>query len=173
MENKNIKNYYTNSELNIYPNKKAIFRSTTTAQLSPINTPFYQQNPKRQLKEEDRIVTNEYLDCFNHYNKMQKHLKKGTFRPKSVNRIVNSNAIRESESISKNGNKKEKKLKSDTSDYKYKLTFTEWLSVKNKQMAFINDFIEKLFSSEEICLFLNLSTSLELELFSLFKFFKL
>ena len=146
----NFKKSNSKTNINIHPKQKAIFRSTTTAQLSPINTPFYQQNPKRQLKEEDRIVTNEYLDCFNHYNKMQKHLKKGTFRPKSVNRIVNSNAVRENESLSKNGNKKEKKLKSDTSDYKYKLTFTEWLSVKNKQMAFINDIIKKNKKGEEM-----------------------
>lgn len=146
----NFKKSNSKTNINIHPKQKAIFRSTTTAQLSPINTPFYQQNPKRQLKEEDRIVTNEYLDCFNHYNKMQKHLKKGTFRPKSVNRIVNSNAVRENESLSKNGNKKEKKLKSDTCDYKYKLTFTEWLSVKNKQMAFINDIIKKNKKGEEM-----------------------
>ena len=129
-------------------NKKTFPRSTTAAQLNSINKPFYQCE-KRHLKEEERIVTNEYLYCFNHYNKMQEHLKKGTFRPKSVNRILSYNIIRENESESKNGQKR-KKLKSDTSDYKYKMTFSEWIKVKNKQRAIFKEIIRKRKDEEEI-----------------------
>ena len=147
------KSHFNSSKPNIKtkPNfniKKAFPRSTTTTQLTSINSPYY-QCVKRNLKEEERIVTNELMDCFNHYNKMQEHLKKGTFRPKSVNRIVNSNLIRENEDESKNEEKK-KKLKSDTSDYKYKLTFTDWIKIKNKQRAFFRQIIKKNREKEDI-----------------------
>ncbi len=139
---------------NTLANKKSFFRSTTSAQLTTSNLP-YSQNTKRRLKEEERIVTNELLDCFNHYNKMQKHLKKGTFRPKSVNRILNTKLIQDSNYLdTKNFDKNKKKLKSNTSDYrckyKYKLTFTEWLDVKNKQRVIFNDIIRKQKEEEKI-----------------------
>ena len=129
-------------------NKKTFTRSTTTTQLTSANTPFF-PSTKRKLKEEERIVTNELLDCFNHYNKMQKHLKKGTFRPKSVNRIMNSKIIRENGNESKNLDKNIKIL-SDTSDYKYRLTFTEWITVKNKQREIFNKYLKKKKEEEEI-----------------------
>ena len=129
--------------------KKVFPRSTTTTQLTSSNIPFY-QNTKRHLKEEERIVTNELLDCYNHYIKMEKHLKKGTFRPRSVNRLMNSKNIKEDDNNSKNSKMSKKKLKSDTSKYKYKLSFTEWLSVKNKQMAIFNEIIKKQKEEEDI-----------------------
>ena len=139
---------------NALSNKKTFFRSTTSAQLTSSNVP-YSQNTKRHLKEEERIVTNELLNCFNHYNKMQKHLKKGTFRPKSVNRILNTKLIQDNNYLdSKNNEKNRKKLKSNTSDYKhnykYKLTFTEWLDVKNRQRVIFNDIIKKQKEEEKI-----------------------
>ena len=147
------KTHYNSSKPDIkskpnFNNKKTITRSITNAQLTSINRPYYQCE-KRHLKEEERIVTNEYLDCFNHYNKMQEHLKKGTFRPKSVNRILSSNLIRENENEPKNGQKK-KKLKSDTSYYKYKLTFSEWIKVKNRQRAIFKEIIKKRKEEENI-----------------------
>jgi hypothetical protein len=135
-----------NTNPNIIVNKKTFPRSTTTTQLTSANTP-YCTCTKRRLKEEERIVTNELLDCFNHYNKMQKHLKKGTFRPKSVNRIMNSKAVKERENESKISNIK---ILSDTSEYKYKLTFTEWISVKNKQREIFNKIVKQQKEKEEI-----------------------
>ncbi len=133
-----------NTNPNILVNKKTFPRSTTTSQLTSALSP-YCPSTKRRLKEEERIVTNEILDCFNHYNKMQKYLKKGTFRPKSVNRIVKSKVIKDNVNESKNI----KKL-SDTSEYKYKLTFTEWISVKNKQREIFNKIVKKQKEEEEI-----------------------
>ena len=144
----NSKKTNLNTNPNILFNKKTFPRSTTTTQLTTANTP-YCPSTKRHLKEEERIVTNELLDCFNHYNKMQKHLKKGTFRPKSVNRIINSKIIKDSCNESKNLDKNIKKL-SDTSEYKYKLTFTEWISVKNKQREIFNNIVKKQKEKEEI-----------------------
>ena len=144
--NSKKKNLNTNPD--ILFNKKTFPRSTTTSQLTTANTP-YCPSTKRYLKEEERIVTNELLDCFNHYNKMQKHLKKGTFRPKSVNRIINSKIIKDSGNESKNLDKNIKKL-SDTSEYKYKLTFTEWISVKNKQREIFNNIVKKQKEKEDI-----------------------
>ncbi len=140
-----------NTHPNIVANKKIFARSTTTAQLTSSDYP-YCINTKRRLKQEERIVTNELLDCFNHYNKMQKHLKKGTFRPKSVNRILKSKLMQDNNSNIelKNTEKNRKKLKSDTSDYKYKLTYTEWLDVKNKQRVIFNEIIKKQKEEEKI-----------------------
>jgi len=140
-----------NTHPNMVANKKIFARSTTTAQLTSSDNP-YCINTKRRLKQEERIVTNELLDCFNHYNKMQKHLKKGTFRPKSVNRILKSKLMQDNNSNieSKNNEKNRKKLKSDTSDYKYKLTYTEWLDVKNKQRVIFNEIIKKQKEDEKI-----------------------
>ena len=144
----NSKKENLNTNPNTLFNKKTFPRSTTTTQLTSANTP-YRPSTKRRLKEEERIVTNELLDCFNHYNKMQKHLKKGTFRPKSVNRIINSKIIKDNCNESKNLDKNIKKL-SDTSEYKYKLTFTEWISVKNKQREIFNNIVKKQKEKEEI-----------------------
>ena len=115
--------YSSKTNINTHPNsfasKKTIFRSTTSTQLTTSNIPC-NQNTKRHLKEEERIVTNELMDCFNHYNKMQKHLKKGTFSPKSVNRIIKTNIIEDNNYLAtKNFEKKRKKLKSNSSDYKH------------------------------------------------------
>jgi len=50
----------------------------------------------------------------------------------------------------KNTEKNRKKLKSDTSDYKYKLTFTDWIKIKNKQRAFFRQIIKKNREKEDI-----------------------
>ena len=131
------------SNPNILANKKNFPRSTTTVQLTSGNSQYYKAT-KRILKEEERIVTDELLNCYNHYNKMQQHLKKGTFRPKSVNRIMKSKLIKENENPSKKVN--EKKYKK----YTYKLTFTEWLSVKNKQREIFKEIIKKQKEEDEI-----------------------
>ena len=145
--NTNKINSNTNTNPNILVNKKTFPRSTTTTQLTSSIIPYCPPSTKRRLKEEERIVTNELLDCFNHYNKMQKHLKKGTFRPKSVNRIMMSKAIKDNENESKMSNVR---ILSDTSEYKYKLTFTEWISVKNKQREIFNKIVKKQKEEEEI-----------------------
>ena len=137
-----------NTNPNIKVDKKTFPRSTTTTQLTSSNFPY--KVVKRHLKEEERIVTNELLDCYNHYIKMEKHLKKGTFRPKSVNRIMNSKLIKEDDNNSKISKKPRKKLKSDASKYKYKLSYTEWLNVKNKQKAIFNEIIKKQKEEEKV-----------------------
>lgn len=131
----------TNTNPNLLSNKKSIPRSTTATHLSLVNSTNY-QSPKRFLKEEERIVTNEIMDCYVHYNKMQKHIKKGTFRPKSVNRIITSNLMIDN-------TKKMKKIKTNIINYKYKLTFTEWINIKNKQREIFNEIVKKRKSKEE------------------------
>ena len=87
---------------------------------------------KRFLKEEERIVTNEIMESLNHYNEMQKCVKKGMFRTKSANGLRQSKNDKIDMNI--------KPLKINSGDFKYRLTFGEWLQIKNRQHEIINDF---------------------------------
>ena len=86
---------------------------------------------KRFLKEEERIVTNEIMESLNHYNEMQKCMKKGMFRTKSANGLRYSKNDEEDMNI--------KQVKLNSGDYKYRLSFGEWLQIKKKQYEIINN----------------------------------
>ena len=90
---------------------------------------------KRFLKEEERIVTNEILESLNHYNEMQKCIKKGMFRTKSANGLRHS----KNDDI----DTRIKQLKISSGEFKYRLTFDEWLKIKKKQCEIINDIKNK------------------------------
>ena len=116
--------------------------------ITEVNVP----NKKRHLKEEERIVTNEYLKSFYHYKKMQSYMKNGQFRPKSVTKIKTANITNfnyNSNNINSNREKKgEKKLITDINNssnkrVKCKLTFKEWLKVKDKQKEYFNIILQK------------------------------
>ena len=109
-------------------------------------------NKKRKLKEEERIVTNEYIKSFNYYKKMQSLMEQGKFRPKSVTKIKASNKEIDvvqggvHADVQKKDKKDKKILKTESSNekkIKYKLTFTDWLKVKNKQRECINVILKK------------------------------
>ena len=106
-------------------------------------------NKKRHLKEEERIVTNEYLKSYNYYKKMESLMKKGQFRPKSVTRIKTTNInnmVKDNNIISDRCQKKEKKLITDINSdkkIKCKLTFSDWLKVKDKQKEYCNIILRK------------------------------
>ena len=113
-------------------------------------------NKKRRLKEEERIVTDEYLKSFYYYKKMQGLMKNGIFRPKSVTRIkvnntnyINDNNINiDREMTSKKKlitdiNSEKKKNNKNKEKIKFKLTFAEWLQVKEKQKECFNIILQK------------------------------
>ena len=115
------------------------------------------QNKKRKLKEEERIVTNEYIKSFNYYKKMQSLMKQGQFRPKSVTKIKTSNInnlitndnIEENRYVhniqSKEKNAEKNLITEINSDKKIKckLSFADWLKVKNKQREYFNVILKK------------------------------
>ena len=113
-------------------------------------------NKKRHLKEDERIVTNEYLKSFEYYKKMQSLMKNGQFRPKSVTRIKvnNINNINDNDLNTGRVRKNQKELKTDINSAKKnrikekdkircKLTFAEWLQVKDKQRECFNIILKK------------------------------
>ena len=111
-------------------------------------------NKKRCLKEEERIVTDEYLKSFYYYKKMQNLMKNGKFLPKSATKIkinnTSNNKITDREKPEKeliteiNSDKKnsinKNKIKQKT---KCKLSFAEWLKVKDKQREYYNIIIQR------------------------------
>ena len=92
--------------------------------ISPENNKAYNKFGKRILPEEDRIVTNEYMQSLNHMKKMEK--SKDAFRVKSA-----------------------KVLKTNINNFKFRLTYNEWLEVKNKQQMIFNQ-IKKIKEEEEL-----------------------
>ena len=105
----------------------------------------YNKYGKRPLREEERIVTNEYLQSINHMKEMEKN--KDIFRTKSANglrrthRNNNNNATNDPNNLNTN-------TKSDISNYKFRLTYDEWLEVKNKQKMIFNQ-IKKIKEQED------------------------
>ena len=118
--------------------------------IPPQNNNLYNKYGKRPLREEERIVTNEYLQNINHMKKM-KNAK--IFRTKSVNGVRNThrknnnndnqNPNNQNNNINTNNN-----TKIDISNYKYRLTYDEWLEVKNKQRMIFNQ-IKKIKEQED------------------------
>ena len=147
------KKYYTSTN----PNNNQIKTKSNFVQKKI--TEKNSKNKKRHLKEEERIVTNEYIKSLNYYKKMQSLMKEGKFRPKSVTKIKTSkinnlikndeiNSVQEGVPVNfhKKGKKSEKKLRTESNNekkIKCKLTFSEWLDVKNKQRECINVILKK------------------------------
>ena len=108
---------------------------------------------KRHLREEERIVINEYLQNINHMKNMEK--SKNVFRTKSANglRIRTNRNNNNHNNNNENNNQKEPNnnntnTKTDISNYKFRLTYDEWLEVKNKQRIIFNQ-IKKIKEQED------------------------
>ena len=145
--------YHYNSKTN--PNNqqpKPKLNCDNTKKITETNIP----NKKRRLKEDERIVTNEYLKSFYYYKKLQSFMKNGQFRPKSVTRIKvnNINNFNDNNIDSGRVRKNQKELKTDINSIKKskkkekekikcKLTFAEWLQVKDKQRECFNIILKK------------------------------
>jgi hypothetical protein len=121
---------------------------------NPQNYNLYNKYGKRPLREEERIVTNEYLQNINHMKKMEK--AKDLFRTKSANGIRqthrnnnnNNNNNQNNINDTNNNNNNETNMKTDISKYKFRLTYDEWLEVKNKQILIFNQ-IKKIKQQED------------------------
>ena len=128
---------------------------------------LYNKYGKRPLREEERIVTNEYLQNINHMKRMEK--AKDIFRTKSANgfhtrtyrNTNNNNNININNNSHMNTNKNENmnnqneqinnnthSTKTDMTNYKFRLTYEEWLEVKNKQRMIFNQ-IKKIKEQED------------------------
>ena len=106
----------------------------------------YNKFGKRILPEEERIVTNDYMSTINHMKKIKEFESK-----KSKKRKMNKNDLNEKEKEGEkelneenveepNSTIKNKKvdIKTDTTDYKFRLSFDEWMEVKRKQQMIFN-----------------------------------
>ena len=133
-------NYYSSKLSKTNPN------ISTNKNQSP-NTITY-NTIKHQNYSKTKIVTNDLLESYNFEKNMKKHLSKGTFNPKNINRIVKPKKVKENNDIHKKN--KIRKIKTDITDYKYKLNFSEWLNVKNKQSEYFNRIMKKNEEEEKI-----------------------
>ena len=103
--------------------------------------------PTQSFKSK-KIVTNELLENYIFEKNMKKHASLGTFNPKNFNRIINPKKVFEHKD--KNMKNKIRKIKTDISEYKYKLNFSEWLNIKNKQIEYFRKIIKKEQEEEKI-----------------------
>jgi len=133
-------NYYTSKLSKTNPN------ISTNKNQTP-NTITY-NTIKHQNYSKTKIVTNDLLESYNFDKNMKKHLSKGTFNPKNINRIVKPKKSNDNNDINKKN--KIRKIKTDITDYKYKLNFSEWLNVKNKQSEYFNKIMKKNEEEEKI-----------------------
>ena len=146
MKYKNVLKTNPNNQTKIkenFPQKK----------ITGINNP----NKKRRLKEEERIVTDEYIKSFNYYKKMQGLMKNGKFRPKSVtrikvnninnldndNNIISDREMQNNKKLITDINSQKKNKNNNKEKIKFKLTFAEWLQVKEKQKECFNIILQK------------------------------
>ena len=117
----------------------------------PQNNNIYNKYGKRQLREEERIVTNEYLKNINHMKEMNN--AKNIFRTKSASGLrtthrKNNDNQNNNEINDNNNNNNAINTKTDMSNYKFRLTYDEWLDVKNKQRMIFNQ-IKKIKEQED------------------------
>ena len=124
---------YTNFPIKI---SKINNKTSSTIKMNLLRT---KTNP--QITKSNRIVTNDLLQNYNFEKKMNKFLSLGTFNAKNMNKTMNPKMT--DKSTYKPKNKKIKKIKTDISEYKYKLSFNEWLNIKNKQIEYFNKIIKK------------------------------
>ena len=102
----------------------------------------------KQSSKNKKIVTNELLENYIFQKNMKKHSSIGTFNPKNINKIINPKKVKEHKL--KKTNNKIRKIKTDIGEYKYKLNFSEWLNIKNKQIEYFNVIIKKSEKEEKI-----------------------
>ena len=127
------------------------------------NNNLYNKYGKRILPEEERIVTNDYMQSLNHMKKMEK--SKNSFRIKSSQGRASKSAIdenaKENNNNEQNANNEAKENNNTDNDnnnneiskinpnkYKFRLTYEEWLEVKNKQQMIFNQ-IKKIKEEED------------------------
>ena len=109
------------------------------------NNNIYNRYGKRILREEERIVTNEYLKGINYMKEMKKEELK---RTKSANGIKRR-TYRESTNGNKNNNDiNESNNNTTAKKYHFQLTYEDWIEVKNKQKMIFNQ-IKKLKDLED------------------------
>ena len=112
---------------------------------NPANNNVYNRYGKRTLREEERIVTNEYLKGINYMKEMKKEELK---RTKSANGIKRR-TYRESTNGNKNNNDiNESNNNTTAKKYHFQLTYEDWIEVKNKQKMIFNQ-IKKLKDLED------------------------
>ena len=112
------------------------------------NTQTHCRIKKTQTFKSKRIVTNDLLANYNFDKNMKKHASLGTFNPKNMNKILNPKKVYETKP--KKNNNKIRKIKTDISEYKYRLNFSEWLNIKNKQIEYFRTLIKKSEEEEKI-----------------------
>jgi hypothetical protein len=122
----------------------------TNNYIPPKTSNLYNRYGKRPLREEERIVTNEYLKSINYMKKMEKN--KDIFRTKSASGLRTTHRKSNNED-SNNQNMNEQNnnnvnTKTDITNYKFRLTYDEWLEVKNKQRMIFNQ-IKKIKEQED------------------------
>ena len=120
----------------------------STSKKTKPNTSAQSKIRKTQTLKAKRIVTNELLENYIFEKNMKKHASLGTFNPKNMNHVLNPKKIYESKS--KKSSSKIRKIKSDISDFKYKLNFSEWLNIKNKQIEYFRSIMKKSEEEEKI-----------------------
>ena len=88
-------------------------KTSSTIKMNLLRT---KTNP--QITKSNRIVTNDLLQNYNFEKKMKKFLSLGTFNAKNMNKTMNPKMTD-------------------------KLSFNEWLNIKNKQIEYFNKIIKK------------------------------
>ena len=122
-----------------------------------VNNYSYNKFGKRILPEEERIVTNDYMSTINHLKKIKefeekkskkKHVKKNEQNEKEKDKEESQNEENIQENQSTNSKNKKVEIKTDTTDYKFRLSFDEWMEVKRKQQMIFNQ-IKKIKEEED------------------------
>ena len=115
----------------------------------------YNKFGKRILPEEERIVTNDYMSTINHMKKMKQselNKQKKKRKNKNIQKVKEKEGEEElnEQNITQSQNDENKKvdIKTDTSDYKFRLSFEEWMEVKRKQQMIFNQ-IKKIKEEED------------------------
>ena len=133
-------NFYSSKLLTTNPSIKAIKKQEQN--ISSYST------VKQISKSKSKIVTNDLLENYMFDKNMKKHFTLGTFNPRNIYQIMKQK--KEKENKSGNNNGKIRKIKTDISEFKYKLNFTEWLNIKNKQIKYFRKLIKKNEEEEKI-----------------------
>ena len=131
-------NYGSYSPLNPFYNTHINFPSK---KISSINPTLSTIKSKLLHTKSNRIVTNDLLQNYNFDKQMKKHESLGTFSARNMNKTMNPKMV--DKNINKPKKMKIKKIKTNVSDYKYKLSFNEWLGIKNEQIKYFNKIIKK------------------------------
>ena len=125
-------NFYSSKLLTTNPSIKA--NKKQESNISSYST------VKQISKSKSKIVTNDLLENYIFDKNMKKHFTLGTFNPRNIYQIMKQKNEKENKSGNNNG--KIRKIKTDISEFKYKLNFTEWLNIKNKQIKYFRKLIK-------------------------------